>query len=320
MSLDSSFTLNQIELTCSFMGVFLLTLLTSALWALSNCFDKYLVSRYFKDATVGAMVVFSALIALAVLPIALFLQDRAFDIGVVVPVALIFNGCLYLIAVQLYLIALRTSDVSTAVPIFQLIPVISLILAYLVLGEVLSTNQLIGGGLITLGAVAISIESKAGHRPSWRADVLGLISLSSFVFALQVLIFKAFAIHLRFWNVMVWESVGFIAFGLLLLIFVKTYRRDFIRVFGQGGLAPSLHMTGELIYITGKVCFNYVSLLTPITLAWLGVGFQPVFIMIYTIVLATFFPRILKEDVLGRSLLRKGLAICVMLIGSYILA
>jgi uncharacterized membrane protein len=266
------------------------------------------------------MVVFSALIALAVLPIALFLQDRAFEIGVVIPLALAFNGCLYLIAIQLYLLALRTSDVSTVVPLFQLIPVISLVLAYLLLGEILSTNQLIGGGLIMLGAVAISIESKVGYCPSWRADVFGLISLSSFVFALQVLIFKVFAIQLSFWNVMVWESVGFIAFGLILLIFVKTYRRDFVRVFGQGGFAPSLHMTGELIYITGKICFNYVSLLTPITLAWVGVGFQPVFVMIYTVALSVFFPRILKEDVLGLNLIRKGLAIGAMLIGTYILS
>jgi uncharacterized membrane protein len=301
------------------MNLFLLTLIAPAMWAFSNHFDKYIVSRYFKDATIGAMMVFSALIALAVLPVAYIFQDQAFSIGVVMPLVLILNGCLYLLAVQLYLMALRISDTSTAVPILQVTPVVSFVLAYWILGESLSSQQMLGGSLIVLGALAISIEMNGGSRPSWRLDVLGLMFLSSFLFALQYLLFKLFAIKTNFWTTMFWESVGFIGFGVFLLMFITSYRRDFFNVFGKGGWVVGINLLGEIANLTGKISFNYVSLLIPITLAWVGVGFQPLFILIYSVILTIFFPHIAQEKVLGVHLAQKAAAVGVMLVGSYIL-
>jgi uncharacterized membrane protein len=300
------------------MRIFLLTLIAPAMWALSNHFDKFIVSRYFKNATLGAMMVFSSLIALAVLPIAYALQDQAFQIGALTPTVLIFNGCLYLVAVQLYLMALRVSDTSTAVPI-QLTPVISFALAYVALGETLAPNQTLGGALVVLGALIISIEMNAGRRPSWRVDVLALMFLSSFLFALQFLLFKLFAIKTNFWTTMFWESAGFVSFGAFLLIFIAPYRRDFFAVFGKGGLPVGVNLLGEVVNLTGKIAFNYVSLLIPITLAWVGVGFQPLFIVTYSVILTIFFPHICKEDVLGAHLAQKITAIGLMLVGAYIL-
>ena len=301
------------------MSFFLLTLIAPAMWALSNHFDKYIVSRYFKDATIGAMMVFSALIALAVLPVAYLFQDQAFSIGVVTPLVLILNGCLYLLAVWLYLMALRISDTSTAVPILQLTPVVSFVLAYFVLGETLEPNQICGGALIVLGALAISFEMNGARRPSWRSDVLGRMFLSSFLFALQYLLFKLFAVRTSFWTTMFWESLGFIGFGMFLLVFITSYRRDFFAVFGKGGWVVGINLIGEIANLTGKITFNYVSLLIPITLAWVGVGFQPLFILTYSVILALFFPHISKEKVLGVHLVQKATSVGVMLVGAYIL-
>jgi hypothetical protein len=223
------------------------------------------------------------------------------------------------LAVQLYLMALRKSDTSTAVPILQLTPVVSFILAYVVLGEALDPYQIVGGALIVLGALAISFEMNGGGRPSWRLDVLGLMFLSSFLFALQYLLFKLFAIQTSFWTTMFWESLGFIGFGISLLVFVASYRRNFIEVFGQGGSVVGVNLIGEIANLTGKIAFNYVSLLIPITLAWVGVGFQPLFILTYSVILTVFFPHIGKEKVLGVHLVQKATAVGVMLLGAYIL-
>lgn len=301
------------------MRMFLLTLIAPAMWALSNHFDKFIVSRYFKNASVGAMMVFSSLIALAVLPFAYILQAHAFQIGLLMPGVLILTGCLYLVAVQLYLTALRVSETSTAVPILQLTPVISFVLARVILGETLAPNQMLGGALIVLGAFVISFEMDAGGRPSWRLDVLGLMSLSSFLFASQFLLFKFFAVRTDFWTTMFWESVGFISFGFFLLFFITSYRRDFFAVFGKGGLPVGVNLLGELVNITGKLVFNYVSLLIPITLAWVSVGFQPLFILFYSVILTVFFPHICRENVLGAHLIQKATAVGVMLVGAYIL-
>ena len=118
---------------------------------------------------------------------------------------------------------------------------------------------------------------------------------------------------------MFWESVGFICFAMFLLTFVESYRRDFFSVFGKSGRATGINLAGEVINITGKVVFNYVSLLVPITLAWIGVGLQPLFILAYSVVLTIFLPQISAENVRGKHLVQKVLAVGTMLVGVYIL-
>lgn len=301
------------------MSFFLLSLIAPAMWALSNHFDKFIVSRYFKEASLGGMMIFSALIAVAILPVAFVLQDEGLAVGSATALALIANGCLYLLAVQLYLMALRISDASSSVPILQLTPVVSFVLAYLILGETLSSEQMLGGVLIVLGAVAISFEISEGGPLKCRGDVFGLMFLSSFLFALQYILFKVYAMHADFWSTIFWESIGFVCFGIFLLVFVQSYRRDFLAVFVRQGWATTINLAGEVFNITGKIAFNYVSLLIPITLAWVGVGFQPLFVLLYSVILTAFFPHIGAEKVMGRHLIQKAVSVGVMLVGAYIL-
>lgn len=75
------------------MNSFLLSLIAPALWAASNHFDKYIVGRYFRDTSVGAMMVFSALIGIVVMPAAFIFQDSAFSIGPVSALLISLNGC-----------------------------------------------------------------------------------------------------------------------------------------------------------------------------------------------------------------------------------
>jgi drug/metabolite transporter (DMT)-like permease len=63
------------------MNQFLLSLIAPALWAVTNHFNKYLVTRFTRGAGIGAIVLFAALAGVAVLPIALLFQESAFSIA-----------------------------------------------------------------------------------------------------------------------------------------------------------------------------------------------------------------------------------------------
>lgn len=294
----------------------LVALIAPALWAANNHFDKYIVGKYFKSTGVGAMMIFSALIGVLVLPVAGFLQQSAFSINPLTALLIALNGCLYLVATLPYLKALKISDASAAIPMFQVIPVISFVLAWVILGETLTGNQMAGGLLVVLGAIIISFEMQEGRKLKLRSDILALMFLSSFIFALHFLFFKVFAVDTDFWTTVFWESVGFVAFAVFLLAFIKSYRRDFLAVFRKNGeIVISLNVFNEVINILGKLVFNYASLLIAITLAWIAVGFQPVFVLLYSVILAAFFPHISKENVAGKHLVQKIIAIAVMLIG-----
>lgn len=299
------------------MLTFFLGLIAPALWAVTNHLDKYIVERYFKSSSVGAMLIFSSLIGLLVIVLALiFSQGGVFNIGPVAALLTALNGWLYLVAVLPYLKALKISDASTAVPMFQIIPVISFILAWVVLGETLTAGQITGGLFVVLGAIIISLEFATLRKVRLRADALGLMFLSSAIFATNFLLFKVFALENSFWTVAFWEAIGFVAFGVLLFVGVRRYREDFISVFRQNRKAVvGLNVINEVTNIVAKLIFNQVSLMMAITLAWIATGFQPVFVLMYSVILSRFFPKISSEAVRGRHLVQKMLAVGVMLLG-----
>lgn len=140
------------------MNWFLIGLIPPALWSITNHLDKYLISRYFKGGGVGALMVFSSLIGLVLIPFILIFHPEVLHVGVWNAVLIGLNGFFYILAVLPYFYALGKDETSIAVPLFQLIPVFSYVLAYFVLGETLSPAHLVGGGLIVLGAIGITLE------------------------------------------------------------------------------------------------------------------------------------------------------------------
>lgn len=301
------------------MNWFLIALIPPALWSATNHIDKYLVSKFFKGAGVGALMVFSSLIGLFLLPFIAFLHPEVLAFSSK-SILIALNGFLYILAVLPYFYALQKDEASICVPLFQLVPVFSYVLAYLVLGETLNNNQLLGGLLIVFGAIGISLDLSDGKKVKFKREVFWLMTLSSLIFALNFLFFKYFAIQSSFWFTSFWEYVGFAVFAFLLMVFVKSYREQFINVMKTNRIVVlSLNGVNEIVNIIAKVSFNYASLLTPITVTWIVNGFQPFFVFAYGVILTLLFPRIVKEDIGRKSLFQKILAILVMFAGTYFL-
>ena len=301
------------------MNWFLIALIPPAVWSATNHIDKYLISKFFKGGGVGALMVFSSLIGLFLLPFIAFLHPEVLVFSTK-NILIVLNGFLYVLAVLPYFYALQKDEASTCVPLFQFIPIFSYILAYFVLGETLSSNQLLGGLLIVAGAIGISLNLSDGKKIKFKKEVFWLMMLSSLIFALNFLFFKYFAIQSSFWFTSFWEYVGFAIFAFLLMVFVKSYREQFINVMKTNRVVVlSLNGANEILNIIAKVSFNFASLLTPITITWIVNGFQPLFVFGYGVILTLFLPKIVKEDIGRKSLIQKMLAILVMFIGTYFL-
>ncbi len=301
------------------MNWFLIALIPPALWAATNHIDKYLVSKYFKGAGVGALMVFSSLIGVFLLPIIAFLHPEVISFSHT-SILIALNGFLYILAVLPYFYALQKDETSICVPLFQLIPVFTYVLAFFVLGETLTNNQLLGGLLVVTGAIGISLDLTNIKKIKFKKEVFGLMMLSSLIFALNFLFFKYFAIQSSFWFTSFWEYVGFAVFAFLLMIFVKSYRKQFVTVMKTNRVfVLSLNGLNEIANIIAKLAFNFASLLTPITVTWIVDGFQPFFVFTYGVFLTLLFPRVVKEDIGRKSLSQKILAILVMFIGTYFL-
>lgn len=260
------------------MNWFLIALIPPALWSVTNHLDKYLVSKFFKGGGVGTLMVFSSIIGLFVLPFIAFLHPEVLAISKV-GLLVALNGFIYLLAALPFFYALQKDEASVCVPIFQLVPVFTFVLAYFVLGETLTKTQILGGILIVAASVFISLDLKNLRKVKIKKDVLGLMAIASLLYSLNFMFFKFFALESNLWFTMFWEYVGFAVFALLIMVFVKSYRKQFLEVLKNNKVTVlSLNGLNEIINLIAKGVFNYASLLTPITLTWIVNGFQPFFV------------------------------------------
>ncbi len=302
------------------MNIFLIALIPPALWGISNYIDKYLVSKVLKGGGTGALLIFSSLIGLFIIPFIFLFYPHVLQADPKIALLTAFNGSVYVLAILPYLYALNKDDASVSTALFQVGPVFQYVLAYFVLGETLQALQLVGGALIIFGAITMSLDITKGKPVKFKAPVFWLMMLSSLLFAINFLLFKVFSLQQDFWTTSFWEYFGFTIVGVLLFVFVSQYRKEFLSVMKENKLPViGLNMLNEVVNISGKLSYNFVSLLMPLALASILAGVQPLFVLFYGVLLTLFFPNIIKEDISRRTLGHKSFAILMMLAGLYLL-
>lgn len=265
-------------------------------------------------------MVFSSIIGMFLLPFILFFHPEVISHFDFKYILISLNGFFYVLAVLPYFYALQKDDVSTSAALFQLIPIFSYILSFLILGETLTKNQIIGGLVIITGAIMMSLDLTFGKKVKFKKEVFLLMALSSSLFAFNFSIFKLFAIKAQFWVTSFWEYLGFAIFAFLLLVFIKPYRQEFLKVIKTNSISVlTLNSLNEIINIIAKLSFNLASLLVPVTLVWVIDGLQPFFIFIYGIILTIFFPKISQENITKKIIIQKIFAIIIMFLGTYLI-
>ncbi len=301
------------------MNWLLIASIAPALWAITNYIDKHLISRYFKGDGIGALVIFSSLIGILVLPFILIIHPAVFAVKPVFALLIVVNGFLYVLGLLPYYHALKEDEVSIVVPLFQTIPVFSYILALVVLREVLTGIQIFASLLIIAGAVALSLDLDKG-KPELKQKVFWLMLLASFLVALNGLVFKFVAIKEGFWTTSFWEYIGFAILSVILLVFIGSYRRQFLSVIKLNRVPVLTWNTiNETLNIIAKIIMNLATLLAPLALAWVINGFQPFFVLIFGIIITLFFPYLAKESLAKKHIAQRLVAIMIMFIGVYLL-
>jgi drug/metabolite transporter (DMT)-like permease len=300
------------------MNWFLFALIGPALWALVNHIDKYIISKYFTGRGVGSLVLFTSASGLIISFFILILGFSHLSIGIANALIIGVNGAILVAAFIPYLYALENEEASWASTLYQLIPVFGYVLGLTFLHEQISTLQIFASLLVILGAVFISLDfsqkMKLKAKPFW------LMVLSSFMIAVNALIFKIVALDGNFWGTAFWEYIGGGIFGLLLFSLLPLYRVQFIATIQKAKTKVlSINLVSELLNIGAKLAANFASLLAPLVLVWVVNGLQPLIVFIYGVILTVFLPALGKEDISRRTVVQKLSAMGVMLVGIYLL-
>ena len=284
------------------------------LWAVSVHLDKYLVERFLKDSDVAIMVLFTALIVVLALPIIWYFEPTVFNpnIGSVALIAL--AGILYMTGMLFYLRALQNEEASVVAPFFQTGPLFGYVLAYFALGETLSPRQMLGGSLIIVGALFVSLRF-GRNMETFKTRLAALMVTCGFIMALSSLIFKVFALRVEFWTTTFWMFVGEGIFGAALLM-IPSYRRQFLTLLRTNTAALlSINASNELVNLGGGLGNRYALLLAPLSLVQAIGSTTTLFVFAFGVVLSVFFPQLGRETLSGRELLQKGVAAVLVATG-----
>lgn len=300
------------------MSWFFIALIGPALWAASNHIDKYLLHKNSAEIGFRALTILSGLFSFGVLPFIVLLHPNVFDIRLLPLLLSLGEGVLSIFALILYFLALRKSETSMVIPLFQVGFIYTLILGYFLLGETLSVFQILASLLIILGAIILSFElSETSVR--FKTKVFLLMLGASFLFSVGAPIFKLVAEETNYATSLFWEQFG-IGVGGMMFLCIKSFRKEFLKVITtQKTLFLSLNGFNEAITVLGNMAWRFASLLAPVALVYALDGFQPLFVFIYGIIITIFFPKFGQESLLRRHMIQKISAIVIMMIGTYLL-
>ena len=302
------------------MTWFLIALIGPILYALTNFIDKLLLEKYFKNGGVGTLVLISSLISIFVLPFIFLIDNTVFSVGYIQILTLAVVGILNVVVIWCYLLALRDEEASIVVVFYQLVPVFGSVLGYFVLGEILSQIQLIAMAVIILGTTIISFEIDAENKFKLRKGTVPLMLIAALAWAIESVLFKMVALEENLWRSLFWEHLMMTVVGLIIFIFIRSYRDDFLSAIRDNSRKIlSLNVLNETLYITGNIVVAFAYLLAPIGLVLLTESFQPIFVFALGIFFTFFFPKVATEKIYARHILQKVIAICITGIGTYLL-
>jgi uncharacterized membrane protein len=293
-------------------------LLPPALRAITNYIDKYLLSKVFhEEKNLSVLLIFSSIVGIIVLPFILIFADNVFAISTFNKIVMIGSGVIYILSIIPYLYALKKDETSTVAPLFQMVAPITLILWYFLLGESLSTQQLIGFLIIFISSFALSLDLT--HKIKFKYEIFLLMFASCALISLKFIAFKWVDIQASFWTTTFWEYVWF-GLASIFLLCIPWYAKSFFRLFKKDKYKIiSLNWLNEIFGLGGIAIMNYVSILTLAGLAQLMNGFQPLFIFVFGILLTLLLPKIIKEKYSKTVIIQKILCFVLILIWLYIL-
>lgn len=284
------------------------------LWAASTHIDKYLVDRYFRDSDAAVLMIFTALIGAVTLPIIALLSPQIFSQDAASVLVMTASGLLYMAAMLFYLRAIQSEEASVIAPLFQISLIFTLLLAYLLLGEVPGWRRISGMALIAASVLSLTL-GPTGKGATIRRRTVVLMTCAAFVVALSSVLFKYFAVRSDYWSTTFWTFVGEAIFGAGILAF-PSYRRQFATLLRTNTAALlSVNAVNELINLGGGLGVRFASLLAPVAVVSAISSTTTIFVFFFGVLLSWFAPAIAREDLSRKNLLRKGAAAAVAAIG-----
>lgn len=294
------------------MGIFY-SILSPLIFGISNYVDKFLLEKHNISPTV--ITIYGGVASL-IAGFVILVLTGFYPIDIKSLIIILSSGFLTSIYLLPYYKALSIDETSRVIPLFQMYPVFVLILSAIFLYEKLSFMQYMGSVLVIGASFLLSVKKFEGSIFKLRKSFFYMV-ISSFLFSVAQVLYKFGVSEIPFWNTLPYEGFG-IAMGALSIGLYNNNFKKFKnetkffkkRVFVFLGI-------NEFLYIIARYTGYFAISLISVGIVSVLAGFQPLFVLIYGVILSLWFPRILKETINRKTLGLKFASIIMILIGTF---
>ncbi|MEK9194472.1 MAG: DMT family transporter [Patescibacteria group bacterium] len=230
----------------------------------------------------------------------------------------ILSGLASTFALLFFFSSLREGEASRVSPfVGGLVPIFILFLAWIILGEFLTSKQIFAFIIIMLGSYLISRKgSNMGPIPP---KVIFWSIAAAFLFALSHTLAKYIYIEHSFSSGFIWRAVGTFLGALFLILPNRTRRIIFDSFHRISPKMSFIFLFGQIAAASAFILLNYAFTLGPIALTNALSGVQHVFVFFFVLLLAKNHPGILEETLTPATILRKIFSIILIGGGVFLL-
>ena len=290
-------------------------ILAPAIYASATYIDKYILEKEIEEY--DSMPIYMAIVGL--IAGCFFFTITGFPLLNLRDTCLILTtGILTTISSVFYFKALAYEDTGKINFLFQIFPIISLVLGFVLLRETITIQQLLGFLFILFATVGISVEKRKGKF--YISKAFFLILIVDVLWATSGVLMK-FAIKTNsFSNVLSYESFGIFLGGFLIFIFYPNSKNAFlknIKIVRKNTI--KIILLNESIVVFAKAVTFYAFSLGPLGLVSVLEGAQTFYAIVYGWFLTITFPLIFHEDITKRGLFKKIVLFLILLLGIYLL-
>lgn len=275
--------------------------LSSAVYAVTNFVDKYILEREVKDYR--GLTVYTTLASFTFG--ILYWTFTGFPIlGAQDAILVMGTGMLTIWGLSLYFRALSIEETSTVIILMQLVPVITLLMSSIFLGERISAAQVIGFILILAAVTGVSV--KKTHLKMKFSKALLYILLADICWAAANVLFKFVVSTTTFSQLVPYESLGIAAGGVILYLLFPTVRDTYrITKNSLSKIGFSFIFINELIFVTAKILGYYAISLGPVSLVGIVSSTQVFFGIYYGWILTLLNRELFKEDISASGIIKR---------------
>ncbi|PIP29612.1 hypothetical protein COX27_00485 [Candidatus Kuenenbacteria bacterium CG23_combo_of_CG06-09_8_20_14_all_36_9] len=321
------------------MSWLLITLLAYFLNAVAMVTDKALLKKNKIEhpfVYVFYIAALGCLLMLFLIPFGLKIPD-----GLTILVSL-FAGATFVWALLLMFSALKKDEASRVNPMVGgLTPIFVFLFAWYILEEKLNCDQYAGLIFLIIGSLLIALDfhkhgaltwlkKKLGFKPKFSLPqikkTIWLVLPSAALFGVSSVLTKLVYSQIQFLTGFIWTRAGSLIAVILLLFIPANFQAVKASFKSNKNNASQTKKTGAM-FLLGQACGGssailqqYAIFLGSVTLVQALQGIQYVFIFIFAVLLTTFLPKIIKEEMTKEILMQKIIAIILIIIGLYFIA